>query len=205
MKYLNEYDNHILIIESSQPITVDKGANISENLQYHIDNNITLGECIFRYGSESYIDLVNEVKNLYNKNQITLNKTDQYIIDDLDCNTENDIKLGIIYEDLSEDINEENLYKGKKVKLNKPKRGGSKKFYVYVKNPKTGKIKKVSFGAKAGGGNLAVKLRDPAARKRFADRHQCELKNDKTKPGYWSCRLPRYAKLLGLSGGGKWW
>ena len=107
MKYLNEYDNHILIIESSQPITVDKGANISENLQYHIDNNITLGECIFRYGSESYIDLVNEVKNLYNKNQITLNKTDQYIIDDLDCNTENDIKLGIIYEDLSEDINEE--------------------------------------------------------------------------------------------------
>jgi len=96
-------------------------------------------------------------------------------------------------------------YQGKKVEIGKPKRGGSKKFYVYVRNPKTGKIKKVSFGAKSGGGNLAVKLKDPKARKAFADRHNCEQKNDKTKPGYWACRLPRYAKLLGLSGGGRWW
>jgi len=96
-------------------------------------------------------------------------------------------------------------YQGKDVDLNKPKRGGSKKFYVYVKNPKTGKIKKVSFGAASGGGKLAVKLKDPKARKAFADRHNCDQKNDKTKPGYWSCRLPRYAKSLGLSGGGTWW
>jgi len=96
-------------------------------------------------------------------------------------------------------------YKGKKVELNKPKRGGSKKFYVYVKNPKTGKVKKVSFGAKSGGGNLAVKLKDPKARKAFADRHNCSKKNDKTTAGYWSCRLPRYSRLLNLSGSGKWW
>ncbi len=96
-------------------------------------------------------------------------------------------------------------YKGRDVKLNKPKRGGSKKFYVYVMNPETKKVKKVSFGAKSGGGDLAVKLKDPKARKAFADRHNCEEKNDKTKAGYWSCRLPRYAKSLGLSGGGTWW
>lgn len=96
-------------------------------------------------------------------------------------------------------------YQGKDVDLNKPKRGGSKKFYVYVKNPKTGKVKKVSFGAQGGGGSLAVKLKDPKARKAFADRHNCDQKNDKTKAGYWSCRLPRYAKSLGLSGGGTWW
>lgn len=96
-------------------------------------------------------------------------------------------------------------FKVKKLKQVNQKRGGSKKFYVYVRNPKTGKVKKVSFGAKSGGGNLAVKLKDPKARKAFADRHNCEQKNDKTKPGYWACRLPRYAKLLGLSGGGKWW
>ena len=96
-------------------------------------------------------------------------------------------------------------YQGKDVDLNKPKRGGSKKFYVYVKNPKTGKVKKVSFGADSGGGKLAVKLKDPKARKAFADRHNCDQKNDKTKAGYWSCRLPRYAKSLGLSGGGTWW
>jgi hypothetical protein len=100
---------------------------------------------------------------------------------------------------------EEAEYQGKKVELSKPKRGGSKKFYVYVKNPKTGKVKKVSFGAASGGGSLAVKLKDPKARKAFADRHNCDQKNDKTKPGYWSCRLPRYAKSLGLSGGGTWW
>jgi len=96
-------------------------------------------------------------------------------------------------------------YQGKNVELSKPKRGGSKKFYVYVMNPKTKKVKKVSFGAAGGGGNLAVKLKDPKARKAFADRHNCDQKNDKTKPGYWACRLPRYAKSLGLSGGGTWW
>ena len=96
-------------------------------------------------------------------------------------------------------------YRGKDVDLNKPKRGGSKKFYVYTKNPKTGNVVKVEFGAKSGGQNLSVKLKDPKARKAFADRHNCDQKKDKTKAGYWSCRLPRYAKQLGLSGSGQWW
>ena len=96
-------------------------------------------------------------------------------------------------------------YKGKEVDLNKPKRGGSKKYFVYVKDPQTGNIKKVSFGAKSGGGNLAVKIKDPQARKNFADRHNCKDKKDRTKPGYWSCNLPRYAKLLGLVGGGNYY
>ena len=91
-------------------------------------------------------------------------------------------------------------YQGRKVDLNKPKRGGSKKFYVYVMNPKTKKVKRVEFGAKSGGGKLAVKLKDPKARKAFSDRHNCPTKKDKTKAGYWSCRLPRFAKSLGLSG-----
>lgn len=92
---------------------------------------------------------------------------------------------------------DEAQYKGKDVTLSKPKRGGSKKFYVYVRNPKTKKIKKVSFGAEGGGQNLAVKFKEPGARASFAARHQCDKKNDKTKPGYWSCRLPRYWKQLG--------
>ena len=48
-----------------------------------------------------------------------------------------------LYEDL--EITEAE-YQGKKVELNKPKRGGSKKYYVYVKNPKTDRVKKISFG-----------------------------------------------------------
>ena len=85
-------------------------------------------------------------------------------------------------------------YKGKKVKLNKPKRGGSKKFYVYVKNKK-GNVIKVSFGDN----NLSVKLKKPGARASFAARHKCAQKKDKTKAGYWSCNIGRYWKSLGGS------
>lgn len=90
-------------------------------------------------------------------------------------------------------------YRGKKVELNKPKRGGSKKFYVYVKNPKTGNIKKVSFGAKG----MSVKTDDPERVRNFVARHNCKSRNDKTTASYWSCRLPRY-KSLGIKGG-QWW
>ena len=94
-------------------------------------------------------------------------------------------------------LNEASEYQGKKVQLNKPKRGGSKKFYVYVRDPKTKKVKKVSFGAAGGGQNLAVKIRDPKARRAFAKRQQCDKKKDRTKPGYWACNIGRYWKSLG--------
>jgi hypothetical protein len=76
--------------------------------------------------------------------------------------------------------------------IGKPKRGGSKKFYVYVRDK--GKIKKVSFGGTTG---LSVKINDPKARQAFAKRHRCSEKNDRTKPSYWSCRIGRYWKQLG--------
>ena len=85
-------------------------------------------------------------------------------------------------------------YRGKKVKLNKPKRGGSKKFYVYVKSKK-GNVKKVSFGDT----NLSVKFKQKGARASFAARHKCAAKKDKTKAGYWSCNIGRYWKSLGGS------
>jgi len=78
--------------------------------------------------------------------------------------------------------------------IGKPKRGGSKKFYVYVRDK--GKVKKVSFGM--AGGGLRAKLNNPEARRAFSKRHDCPNKKDRTKASYWSCRLPRYAKLLGF-------
>ena len=84
--------------------------------------------------------------------------------------------------------------------MNSLKRGGSKKFYVYVKNDK-GNIIKVEFGDVTG---LKAKINDKEAVKNFVARHDCSNKNDKTTPGYWSCRLPWYAKQLGLEGGGKY-
>lgn len=89
-------------------------------------------------------------------------------------------------------------YKGKDVKLNKPKKGGSKKWYVYVRNPKTGKIKKVSYGSPV----MTAKWNDPAARKSFAARHQCHKKKDKTKAGYWACRAH---KDFGKNVSGRYW
>jgi hypothetical protein len=90
------------------------------------------------------------------------------------------------------------LYESKKtpkgVQLGVPRRGGEAKFHVYVRDPKTKNIKKINFGAKG----MSVGINDPARRKSFVARHQCEKKNDKTKAGYWSCRLPRYWKQLGL-------
>jgi len=85
-------------------------------------------------------------------------------------------------------------FKGKEVSLNKPKRGGSKAYYVYVRDPKTKKIKKVSFGS----GGLRAKIKNKEARNAFAARHNCKNKKDRTKAGYWSCNLPRYAPALGL-------
>jgi len=90
-------------------------------------------------------------------------------------------------------------YQGRKVKLNSPKRGGSKKFYVYTKNKK-GNVIKVSWGDTSG---LSVKANDRGAVKSFVARHKCKQKNDKTKAGYWACRTPRY-KALGVKGG-QWW
>jgi hypothetical protein len=98
------------------------------------------------------------------------------------------------YEDL---LNMNESEKKKTPALGKPKRGGSKKFYVYVRDPKSKRIKKVSFGM--AGGGLHAKLNNPKARQAFSKRHNCPQKKDKTKASYWSCRLPRYAKALGIN------
>ncbi|MDA9268182.1 hypothetical protein N9P60_00290 [bacterium] len=99
--------------------------------------------------------------------------------------------------DMSESLSEAKKKTKKNTKkLNKPTRdsSGGKAYKVYVKDPKTGKIKTVRFGS----GGLRAKINDKKARNAFAARHKCSTKKDKTKAGYWSCRLPRYAKLLGL-------
>lgn len=83
-------------------------------------------------------------------------------------------------------------YQGKDVQLGKPKRGGSKKFYVYVKDGD--KVKKVNFGDTTG---LSTKINNPKARKAFAARQNCDKKKDRTTPGYWSCNIGRYWKSLG--------
>ena len=95
------------------------------------------------------------------------------------------------------------LEEDKDPELNSPKRSsGKKKYVVYVRNPKTGNIKKIEFGDEKGG--LTAKINDREAAKNFASRHNCDTKTDKMSAGYWACRLPKYAKGLGLKGGGSY-
>lgn len=78
---------------------------------------------------------------------------------------------------------EEAEYQGKQVELNKPKRGGSKKFYVYTKNDK-GNVVKVEFGSP----DMSIKKSDPARKKSFRARHNCDNPGPKHSARYWSCR-----------------
>ena len=169
--------------------------SVSESLKYHADNKIGLFESVYRPGSTAWFDLVNEARILSLANKIDLNENDKWIIS-------TDVGKTGVYENrtvfldfpMEEEILDEAEYKGKDVELNVPRRGGSKKYYVYVKNPKTGNVKKIQFGDVTG---LSAKVSDPKARKSFAARHQCSTKKDKTKAGYWACRINRFGHLWG--------
>jgi len=218
------------------------------SLQYHLDNDLTLHENIYRYSSDSFIQLFNEARDAWRDGYIQLNEEDVELLESTDIGlygmfegqkvpldlpmvseekklTYNDF-IQMVRDDMmagaapdeypsdervrkdakylynrylqgaSVDDLFEAEYKGREVSLNKPKRGGPKKFFVYVKNPKTGNVKKVNFGDS---GNLSVKIKEPGARASFAARHKCAQKKDKTKAGYWSCNIGRYWKSLGGS------
>ena len=95
---------------------------------------------------------------------------------------------------IGESTIEEAEYRGRKVKLNKPMRGDVKKFKVYVKDPKTGKIKKVNFGhggssaKRKGEKTMRIRKSNKKRRKSFRARHNCDNPGPKTKARYWSCR-----------------
>ena len=242
---------------------------ISEGLEYHIKNDISLEDCVFRYGSKKYFLLMREAKSLMNEGakfdyiseslletdlgefamyedkevpldfpMINEEREDYVVVDKRNFkplmmnhrdgyyekwSTEEKAQADagelnrayqktygavegphiVMYKSdyYSEkrkqgELTEKKKAKKKGPKLNKPMRSssGGKAYKVYVKDPKTGNVKTVRFGS----GGLRAKINDRKARQAFAKRHKCSTRNDKTKASYWSCRLPRYAKLLGL-------
>lgn len=229
---------------------INKRVIMTENMQYHVQNQLPLTENTFRYGSKAFLDLWSEARYLYVRDAINVNELDQEILTEthlgeygifegekvpLDLPMEEllsegmsksaikdaikvidkqiDTETGGDGEPLTDEtlqaleqererlenmlgsLNEATKKKNTK-KLNKPMRdsSGGKAYKVYVKDPKTGNIKTVRFGS----GGLKAKINNSKARQAFSKRHDCPNKNDKTKASYWSCRLPRYAKLLGL-------
>ena len=173
------------------------GEALSEGMRYHVENDRPLTENIYRPFSKNYFELFKEARELYKKGLIIITEEEEKILSNTDLGEYgyyNGIKVPLDFP-MSEEQLMEAKSKGKKnPPLNKPKRGGSKKFYVYVRKPGGG-IKKVSFGDTSG---LKAKINDPKARKSFAARHKCAQAKDKTTANYWSCRLPRYASMLGL-------
>ena len=193
------------IVEKSEPMKLVKDVPISDRLKYHLENNLTLEENIFRIYSEGYFKLINEVRSLYNDDAIELNDDDVDIV-------ESDLGFRAIYEgqevfldapiELEEDdyLNEVK-HRGRTVHLNRPFRtpGGPKKFAVYVRG-KSGNIKKVTFGDP----KMRIRASSKARRKSFRARHKCSQKKDRTTAGYWSCRSHRI-KSLGTKSKGKYW
>jgi hypothetical protein len=204
MRILENIIKRVIKEELNSRLVLLENVKVSDNLKYHINNNIKLSENIFRVYSESYFNLINEVRTLYFNNQISVPNDDLWII-------ESNLGKSVILEDgrkiwldapfeITEQLNEAK-HRGKDVKLNSPFRtpGGSKKFAVYVKTPR-GTIKKVTFGDP----NLRVKNANKGRAKSFRARHKCDQKKDRTTAGYWSCNVGRYAKKLGLKSSSSW-
>jgi hypothetical protein len=148
---------------------------------------------VYRAGTEKYFALIKEAKWLYAGK---LYEPQSEFERDL---LESDLGEWATYEGQSVPLDfpmkggdlSEAKYKGKEVELGKPKRGSGGRAYVYVRNPKTGKVKKVSFGSSmpdAMGDSDAARKR----RKSFGDRHNCADKDDRTQAGYWSCRATKF-------------
>lgn len=189
-----------LLVEST------KQTSLSEHMLYHVHNKLPLVENTFRYNSEAFLNLWQEARWLHENKQVKFQGTDEELLNETDLGRFDfyqgelvPLDLLLEYEspeDLIADAPISEKTDKKHPALGKPHRGGSKKFYVYVKDPKTKRIKKVSFGM--AGGGLRAKLNNPKARQAFAKRHNCAQAKDRTSARYWSCRLPRYARLLGF-------
>ena len=191
-----------------------KESKISEGLRHHVENNIPISENVFRMGSLEYFKLFVEARKCLNENKIIfLSENDKWLLNNTDIGYFSEHEGNIVPLDFPfefvKDLNEAE-YRGKKVKLNKPKRtsGGKKKFVVYTKKPakKTKNNKKGYRIVKVGFGQPGMKIsKNAAARKSFLARHKCDTNpGPKWKARYWSCNIHRYKKQLGLKFPGRW-
>ena len=195
--------------EKSPSLILLSNVPISEGLKYHIENNIPLSEPVYRIYSEKYFDLIEEVKRLYLEDSLAILDEDAELLE-TDLGEKAIFEGREVYLDapifLEEDEMLEEAAKKKqgkqgKHRLGSPFRtpGGPKKFAVYVR-AKNGNVKKVTFGDP----NMRVRNNSPARAKSFRARHKCSEKKDRTTAGYWSCRVSRYRKALGLKSSRVW-
>ena len=177
----------------NHPMRLKESVKVSDELQYHLDKNIPLSENVFKEYSKSFINLINEVRQLYKYDLIDLSNEDRSIV-------ESDLGKKVILENgqvvyLEVPVEDQSFlseaeYQGRKVQLGKIMQGDVKKFKVYVKNDK-GKVVKVNFGfggKSAKGKRMVIKKNNPQRRKSFRARHNCDNPGPRWKARYWACR-----------------
>jgi hypothetical protein len=193
MRILENIVRKNLLEKVNHPMRLTEDTQVSDNLQYHLDKNLTLSDNNFKIYSKSFFDLINEVRVLFQMGLIDLNENDISII-------ESDLGKSVILENGQEvyldvpieikDYISEAEYQGRKVQLGKIMQGDVKKFKVYVKNDK-GNVVKVNFGfggKSAKGKRMTIKKNNPQRRKSFRARHNCDNPGPRWKARYWACR-----------------
>ena len=199
----------------------DKPTTVKEAVEYHVENQISFTDNIFRPASEMFFEMIEEAKKLYKEGKYT--PADEFEIDMLESNigeiAEYEGQLVVldypIEEGLEEcwtgytqkgmkkkgnkmvpncvPVNEEDKTDGKGI--GKPWReGGGGAVYVRTGD---GGVKKVRFSQSG----MAKKFNDPGATKSFVARHHCLTNKDKTSASYWACRWPRFFSNSGKT----WW
>lgn len=173
--------------------------SLSEGLNYHIQNEVSLMESVYRIESESWLDLINESREMWMNDKLDLSFDDVFLIS-TDAGKKDKYRGAEVLLDVPFEINEAE-YKGREVELNKPFRTpkAPRKFAVYTKNGE-GKVIMVRFGQPG----MRIKNSDKEASKSFRARHRCNDPGPRWKPRWWSCNVHRYHKLLGLKSSNPW-
>ena len=178
-----------------------------EMISYHVDNKVPFSENVYRVGSNNYFTVIREARRLYKAGKLqVLNEEDQDLFENSDLGEW--AMFGGERVPLDFPMYVETLEEAKKKKkkkdppIGKPMKnsGSGKKYKVYVRNKKTGRIKKITYGDSKGG--LKGNWNSAEARSSFAKRHKCDQKKDRTKSGYWACRAH---KDFGTNVPGRFW
>jgi hypothetical protein len=210
VKLTNEQLKQI-IKEETQAVLFKPG------LLEHVQTRTPLHENIVRVGSSCYFNTIKQGRHFYKMGLYeAVNEEERHMLENTDLGEwamfeGEEVPLDFpMYEETLEEaqaLEEKKKRKKKKKKkkdppIGKPMKnsGGGKKYKVYVKNKKTGRVKKITYGDSKGG--LIGNWNSAEARKSFASRHNCADKKDRTKAGYWACRAH---KDFGTNVPGRFW
>jgi len=186
-------------------VSVGHGGNrkvMSEGLSYHVREGIGLDDNVYRPGTPEFFDLFNEARRLWESGSYDASPAEVELLEsDIGkFGTFSGKRVPLDFPMWDEGVNEAK-FKGREVTLGAKgaKRSGGRS-HVYVRDPKSGKVKKISFGSGMPdpmGDSEAHKKR----RKSFAARHGCAKNKDKMSASYWACRA---TKMFGRNVPGFW-